>query len=158
MPLYNYSFDVKYKSIENELKEKHDENSEYTIENVENICNELYQQELLNAFGFDDESEWEDNSERQEQMYDELWEVFSAYDSFHSFLQKFKEKYKETLECINIYVEDEDKNEDEKFNKYVLPLLFSYETFHSFHKCIKDVYTLNCITDENMNLLLESVL
>ncbi len=53
---YLFDFDVKYKSIENELKEKiaartETSDDDYTLEDVENICDELYRYELMSVFG-----------------------------------------------------------------------------------------------------------
>jgi hypothetical protein len=68
---------------------------------------------------------------------DAIYEKFKDNEQFQSILTKGKEKYQSTMPIM-------------MDNCSVLVLLFEYNSFEYFHKCLKDLFNNNEITDDNL--------
>ena len=122
--MYNTTLQVKYKQIEKELKEKYidSEDEDYSQENIETICNELYKHEYLLAFDCGEEY----NETVINTIVEELWQKMINYEPF---LQTFS------------LLKTEKKNPffNEQSNDFIqFCFLFSHPYFDKMHPCICD--------------------
>jgi len=108
MQTYNTDLKVNYKTIEEELvqKVKSGTVTDYTLENVYHICNEVFHNELYNVFGINHDEEYEVVGDAIMKLWEN--ENIQANAMFVQFV------HSET----NFFT------------------LFAYNTFHQFHKCI----------------------
>lgn len=74
-------------------------------------------------------------------VQDDIYEKFKNNEKFKNILTKAKEIYQK-----NIPIEMD--------NPMVLVLLFEYNTFECFHKCLKDLFNNKDISNENFNEML----
>ena len=152
--MYNTQFKVKYNDIEQELmnklknktSEEYKENTddpevnehEYSSQDVLDICNKLYRDELLSVFGAKD------------LMDDKIDKGINyVYDIIIT-----NEKFKKLIcDMEKIYIDEFYKNEELNFEKQdcvkqlVLISLFSQYLFHITHKCICQQIELGRIDD-----------
>jgi hypothetical protein len=117
--MYDIIFEVKYNSIENELLQKiKNGEKEYSIEDVLDICGELYCYEFLSVFKCDTFEDKKIND-----IMKDLWEKFKNEHTILIMMDKMKHK--------NYYHMDIDK--------YILfTSLFSFDTFYIIHFYIRD--------------------
>lgn len=137
--MYNTQFKVKYNEIEDELLHKlkdktpeeyvenPDEEHEYSSQDVLDICNKLYRDELLSVFGAEDLSD--DNIDKG-MLY--VFENMMMNDNFKEIINEM-----ETI-LINSFLKTEEVTPEKQDSlKYLLLLtLFSQHLFHITHKCI----------------------
>lgn len=118
---YNINAPVKYHEIEEELCKKVDDrdnqqldDDDYTKEDVLDICDHLFREELLGAFFLDayDESELG-------KCFEYLFEIMMKNESFNRIVR-------------NVNVE----RNDEEFLKINFVSLFSKDSFYITHKCV----------------------
>ena len=74
-------------------------------------------------------------------VQDDIYEKFKNNEKFKNILTKAKEIYQK-----NIPIEMD--------NPMVLVLLFEYNTFECFHKCLKDLFNNKDISNENFTEML----
>lgn len=129
--MYNTQFKVKYNEIEEELiyklKVNNSQEYEYSDQDVLDICNKLYRDELLSVFGAED------------LLDDKIDKGMSyVYD-----IMITNEKFKEVInELITLYTDKFLKNEEyssekqESLRQLILISLFSQYLFHITHKCV----------------------
>lgn len=128
--MYNTQFQVKYNNIEQELLincEKNKE-SEYTKQDVLDICDKLYRDELSSVF-LGTETDIDTNSIDYINA-----EIIKLYDTTLIYTQ-IKYLIKEVSEtCFGNII----KNEESKktIEHIILNALFSRQLFHITHKCI----------------------
>lgn len=144
--MYNTQFKVKYNDIEEELIHKLKNNTtehEYTSQDVLDICNKLYRDELATVFS-------------AENITDDIIDKGIKYVSDIMITNtKFKEIIEELNEfCMNEYTKNEEiSNEEmESIKHLTLLFLFSQNMFYITHKCICQQIELGLIDD---NLLVE---
>jgi len=149
--MYNTQFKVKYKDIEDELlhklkvktpqdyEENSDEEHEYSSQDVIDICNKLYRDELFSVFGAEDLAE-DKIDEGMTYVYDIMMK---------------NEKFKETInEMANLsseqFLKDEEisSEKQESLRKLILISLFSQQLFHIMHKCVCQQIELGIIDNE----------
>ena len=115
--MYNIDFCVKYKSIEEDLLEKIKNGEQcYTRNDVFDICNELYQHELLSVFkanSLDDPL--------LEQNVLNVWNIVKLKTEFITILKAYRER----IPFCNDFVDDRE-----------FVGLLNYDTFFLIHKCI----------------------
>ena len=137
--MYNTQFKVKYNEIEEELihklkdktpeecAENPDEEHEYSSQDVLDICNKLYRDELLSVFGAEDLSD--DNIDKG-MLY--VFDNMMMNDRFKEMMNEM-----ETILINQILQKEEVTPEKQDSLKYLLLLtLFSQHLFHITHKCI----------------------
>ncbi len=129
--IYDLNFEVKYASIEKDLKEKikngenqykNDEN-EYSEQDVEDICFNLYNHEFLKIF-YCDQFTGGIINERMENLWCKM--------DKDVLLLELMEKIRNSVYC-GTYVD--------KFMLFCC--LFSYDSLHLFHKYIKESFSVN---------------
>ena len=129
--MYNTQFKVKYNDIKEELthklklpeyKETSDEEYEYTIEDILDICDKLYRDELLSVFDAED-------------IMDD--KVDNGLRYVCDIMMK-NEKFKEIIdEITRLYISDDVSLEQQETMKQIIIIsLFSQQLFHIMHKCI----------------------
>ena len=149
MKKYNIDFDVKYKIIEKDFKEKilRGENKnkynkeDYDIDDVETLCNELYRHEYQSVFFYDENSyEKIEKDKNIPTVVGYLWNLLSVYEPFYKIFSLFKEsKLRE-----NIFSDKDD---------VIFSGMFCYEMFDVLHLCICDLLKTQSITSEHLDEL-----
>lgn len=149
--MYNTQFKVKYNDIEDELlhklkvktpqeyEENSDEEHEYSTDDVIDICNKLYRDELLSVFGAEDLT---DDKIDKGMIY--IYDIMMKND-------KFKETINEMANLSsNQFLKDEEITSEklESLRQLILISLFSQHLFHITHKCICQQIEVGIIDDE----------
>jgi hypothetical protein len=122
--MYDTQFKVKYYEIEQELLTKCEKNqeSEYTKEDVLDICDKLYKDELISVFlGNTNEEIYDLIIDNINDNIKELYNTILVNTQFKQLIEEVSETCFEKKETIN-YI--------------VLFALFSHQLFHLTHKCI----------------------
>lgn len=153
--MYNTQFKVKYNDIEEELihklkvhkftktpqeyEENSDEEHEYSNQDVIDICNKLYRDELLSVFGVEELAD-DKIDEGMKYVYD---------------IMMTNDKFKETInEMANLsseqFLKDEEitSEKQESLRQLILISLFSQHLFHITHKCVCQQIEVGIIDDE----------
>jgi hypothetical protein len=124
--MYNTQFKVKYNDIEqeliNKLKEEQDDN-DYCTQDVLDICNKLYRDELLSVFGLDD---LDDDKLNQSMNY--VYDTMIKNEQFKQLVVDMEEKY------FKEFITNQEKQDS--IRQVILISLFSQHIFHIIHKCI----------------------
>ena len=127
--MYDTKIIVKYYDIENELLDifsKKKDECDYTKEDIHDICNKLYRDELLTVFGletFDDVALL--------CKLDIIYTKMNKNDEFKQILNEVAEQcLKEILTFNNNY------EKENAIKNIILTNLCSQDLFHMFHKCI----------------------
>ena len=148
--MYNIQFDVKYYDIETELldklKTKHEmgavninydeEVEEYTSQDVIDICEKLYKDELLTVFNVDD---IEDN--RILLTIQEIFKIMQTNSDFHTTLNEIKSQ------IIHDTSSNIGTNVSLNTNEFIFFTMFSHQMFHITHKCICQMLSSGTIDD-----------
>jgi len=148
--MYNTGFKVKYNDIEQELinklknktseeyKENTDNEHEYSSQDVLDICNKLYRDELLSVFGAKDLMD-----DKIDKGINYVYDIIITNESFKQIINEIEKLYNDEFY----------KNEESNFEKQdcvkqlVLISLFSQYLFHITHKCICQQIELGRIDD-----------
>jgi hypothetical protein len=148
---YNTQFKVKYNDIEKELihklknktpeeyEENPDEEHEYSAEDVLDICNKLYRDELLSVFGADD---FVDDKIDLGMKY--VFEKMCTNTEFHKIIEEM------TQLCINTFLQNEQIDEQKLLDlkQMIIITLFSQHVFYITHKCVCQQIEVGTIDDE----------
>ena len=129
--MYNTQFKVKYNDIKEELthnlksseyKETSDEEYAYTVNDILDICDKLYRDELLSVFDAED-------------IMDD--KVDNGLRYVYDIMMK-NEKFKEIIdEMTRLYISDDVSLEQQETMKQIIIIsLFSQQLFYIMHKCI----------------------
>jgi len=148
--MYNTGFKVKYNDIEQELinklknktseeyKENTDNEHEYSSQDVLDICNKLYRDELLSVFGAKDLMD-----DKIDKGINYVYDIIITNEAFKQIINEIEKLYNDEFY----------KNEESNFEKQdcvkqlVLISLFSQYLFHITHKCICQQIELGAIDD-----------
>ena len=125
--MYNTKFQVKYNDIEKELMSKIDLDKEcsYSYQDVLDVCNKLYRDELLSAFGLE-YFENENMNEMLANVYDKMMtniEFKEIIDNISNF-------------CFKDFFLKKEENEESIKKQIILTSLFSQNLFFITHKCV----------------------
>jgi len=149
--MYNTQFKVKYKDIEDELlhklkvktpqdyEENSDEEHEYSSQDVIDICNKLYRDELFSVFGVDN------------LIDDKIDKGINYVYNIMMTNEKFKEIINEMSNLSsNEFLEDKEitPEKQESLRQLILISLFSQQLFHIMHKCICQQIEIGIIDNE----------
>ena len=135
--MYNTQFNVKYYDIKEELTMKlkcETEEYEYSVDDVMDICNKLYRDELLSVF-------WAENfmDDKLDNGLKYVYETMMKNDKFKDIID----------ELTRIYVTvDGALAEEGKLDQIITISLFSQPLFHITHKCICQQLDKNEIDDD----------
>jgi len=125
--MYNTKFQVKYNDIEKELMSKLDLDKEcsYSYQDVLDVCNKLYRDELLSVFGLE-YFENENMNEMLANVYDKMMtniEFKEIIDNISNF-------------CFKDLFFKKEENEESIKQQIILTTLFSQNLFFITHKCV----------------------
>ncbi len=152
---YNTQFKVKYNDIEQELihklknripeeyQENSDDEHEYSTQDVLDICNKLYRDELLSVFGAEDLTD-----DKIDNGIKYVNNIMMTNDNFKQIIE----------EMANLSINEFDKNQTvsneqkESLKQLILIGLFSQNIFYITHQCICQQIEVGTIDD---NLLVE---
>ena len=125
--MYDTSFIVKYKSIEEELIHKTNTSEQiYTEDDVYTICEELYRHELTTVF------QMQDNNTKMQDTITFLWDKMQLHDNFMEVISAWRTKIllDAAIPDIECFV-----------------LLFNYDFFFLLHLCICE-----CLENKPINV------
>jgi hypothetical protein len=134
--MYNTQFKVKYYDIKEELTMKlkcETEEYEYSVDDVEDICNKLYRDELLSVF-------WAENfmDDKLDNGLNYVYETMMKNDKFKAIIDELTRIYE---------VVDGALAEEGRLDQLITISLFSQPMFHITHKCICQQLDKNEIDD-----------
>lgn len=134
--MYNTEFIVKYNDIEQEILNKYSETKEYSVDDILDICDKLYQDELLSVFGAKD-------------ILDDKIDLGMKhiYTSLRTNTQ-FNQLIDELSEIGFKKMPDKNDNDKENIRKLLLFVLFSKDLFYITHKLVCQHIKTNIISDE----------
>jgi hypothetical protein len=146
--MYNTVFKVKYYDIEKELLHKlnvknpetnSDEEYEYSNQDVLDICNKLYRDELLSVFGAEDLSD--DNLDKGMSY---VYEIMMINERFKEIINEME------TTLINGFIKNDDiiPDKQESLRQLILISLFSQHLFHIMHKCICQQIELGMVDND----------
>lgn len=147
--MYNSSFIVKYHDIQEELLEKNKTTLVYDDEDILNVCDKLYRDELSSVFYADDILD-----DKIDQGYQFVYNKLMLNQQFKSIISEMKK----IIIDKNISYDNFGKVVNEKNDNYVFFIvltLFSKDLFYLTHKCICQQFTLEIIEDDLLSQLLE---
>jgi hypothetical protein len=125
--MYNTKFKVKYNDIEKELLSQEDlvKQYNYSSQDIMDICNKLYRDELLSVFGL----EYFENDKMNEIM-------INVYDKMMTNIE-FKNIIDAILQfCFKDFFLNKEEKEESIKKQIILTTLFSQHLFYITHKCI----------------------
>lgn len=128
---YNTTFEVKYFDIYKELteKKKNENNDEYSLEDILDVCNKLYMDEYASVFYAEDILD-----DKIDIGMRKVLELMKENESFVSFLNEiYGELFGYDKE---LYDNNNNKQNNEDNQYYVFLSLFNYETFYLIHKIV----------------------
>jgi len=143
--MYNTNFVVKYHDIQEELLEKNKTTLEYEDQDILDICDKLYRDELCSVFYAEDILD-----DKIDQGYKFVYDKMIL-----------NERFKSVISEINKILSD--KNISDIFSKegndncdfFILLTLFSKDLFYLTHKCIYQQFTLATIDNNLLSKFLE---
>jgi hypothetical protein len=147
--IYNTDFKVKYHDIEQELLEKNKSTSEYNNQDILDICEKLYRDELISVFN-------------AENLYDDKID-FGMKDVYNKLIlniefNNFFEEMKNILfthESINTpeLTDDQRINFTNNSDFIILLSLFSQPNFYITHTCICQQLKSGIINNDLLHVL-----
>jgi hypothetical protein len=146
--MYNTNFIVKYYYIQEELLEKNKKALEYDDQDILDVCDKLYRDELCSVFYTDDILD-----DKIDQGYKFVYDKMILNEQFKSIISEINN----ILSDKNIS-DDFSKEKDEQKDNYeffILLTLFSKDMFYLTHKCICQQFTLGTIDNDLLSQLLE---
>jgi hypothetical protein len=147
---YNTNFDVKYFDIYKELTEKkgkekeiHENDCEYSFDDITDICSKLYIDEYASVFNAEDVLD-----DKIDIGLRKLLELMKENKDFVSFLGEIHEKIFGSNKELN----DHDHVDVEKEKEYYIFLsLFNYDTFYLVHKIICSQIKTSSVSNDMLN-------
>jgi len=146
--MYNTNFIVKYYYIQEELLEKNKKALEYDDQDILDVCDKLYRDELCSVFFTDDILD-----DKIDQGYKFVYDKMILNEQFKSIISEINN----ILSDKNIS-DDFSKEKDEQKDNYeffIILTLFSKDMFYLTHKCICQQFTLGTIDNDLLSQLLE---
>ena len=128
--MYNTKYECRYHKDNIFL-----DTDDITDEEKNYIRNILYREDLLNIFGIDTNNEFDIFNDILSEVYEKVKE--------NHFLKDCMIKVSSTLFCQN--------------PEFGLCLLYSYDFMHLTHNCISEYFDKGTISEENINLLNDSI-
>jgi len=146
--MYNTVFKVKYYDIEKELIDKlnvknpetnSDEEYDYSNQDVLDICNKLYRDELLSVFGAEDLSD-----DKLDKGMSYVYEIMMINVRFKEIINEME------TTLINGFIKNDDiiPDKQESLRQLILISLFSQHLFHIMHKCICQQIELGMVDND----------
>lgn len=145
--MYNTQFKVKYHDIEEELIQRfndktriiNEDDYNYTLEDIYDICSKLYRDELLTVFGVEDLIDDKINT-----CLKYINEKMITHNDFNGILDDMFQNYiKQIFENTEL-----NKEKEEGIRLLILISLFSQPIFYITHKCICQYFETGLIDNE----------
>lgn len=130
--MYNTNFIVKYHDIKNDLllKIQNGNCDDYNVEDIENICNKLYRDELISVFFADNLMD-----DKIDNGIKYISQILISNSEFEKVLIELREKYISYMS--DILINSENNADNERNIDFIIFLnLFSNNIFYITHKCI----------------------
>jgi hypothetical protein len=127
---------VKYNDIQEELLKNNNDESEYSNEDILDICNKLYRDELVSVFYADDLLD-----DKIDSGMKYILEKMLENNDFKLLTNEAIVKFKNS--CIE--EEEEGEERENNFKMILILTMFSQECFYLFHRCICQQLTLGII-------------
>ena len=137
--MYNTNFIVKYNDIQEELLKNNNDESEYSNEDILDICNKLYRDELVSVFYADDLLD-----DKIDSGMKYILEKMLENNDFKLLTNEAIVKFKNS--CIE--EEEEGEERENNFKMILILTMFSQECFYLFHRCICQQLTLGIIDSD----------
>lgn len=142
--MYNTKFIVKYHDIQRELIEKNEFTSEYDNQDILDICDKLYRDELCSVFYADDILD-----DKIDQGYKLVYDKMILNEQFKSVIFEMNNFISKTN------IDDCSEEQTDNYDFFILLTLFSKDLFYLTHKCICQQFILETIDNDLLVLLLE---
>ena len=143
--MYNTNFIVKYHDIQSELIEKNNNTSEYDNQDIIDVCDKLYRDEICSVFYADDILD-----DKIDQGYKFVYDKMILNEQFKSVIFEMNNFISKT----NI-LDDCSQEQPDNYDFFILLTLFSKDLFYLTHKCICQQFTLGTIDNDLLSQLLE---
>ena len=139
---YNTNFNVKYHDIQKELLNKNNITCHFDNQDILDVCDKLYRDELCSVFYADDILD-----DKIDQGYKLVYDKMILNQQFKSIICELN-NFLSKLDLLDI-----SSNENTDF--FILLTLFSKDLFYLTHKCICQQFTLGTIDNELLSQLLQ---
>jgi hypothetical protein len=143
---YLINAEVKYHQIKQDLLTNIENGEkEYSTEDVNNICDRLFIEELTNVFNAEDIMD-----DKIDKGIRQIFEILKSNNEFVSMFNEYLQKN------IKYYyensMEEEQKGMDEYLSEYMIHCLFSQKMFYITHKIVCQYLKNKMIDEELFNL------
>ena len=140
---YNIYFDVKYKRIENDLREKYKEKEE-EHEDIDTVIEQLYIHELSSVLSVSIDVDNFPPPECQDTL-STCWDLVKDQPEFMELMQLVKDNHV----ALQFFVNDVET---------LFIIFFSFDLFHALHPCLCDRMHGKPISGSSLQLLREAIL
>jgi hypothetical protein len=149
--MYNTNFVVKYHDIQEELLEKNKTTLEYEDQDILDICDKLYRDELCSVFYAEDILD-----DKIDQGYKFVYDKIILNEQFKSVISEINKILSDKNISDVFSNEQNEQNEpSDNYDFFILLTLFSKDLFYLTHKCICQQFTLATIDDDLLSKFLE---
>lgn len=159
---YNTNFNVKYHDIQKELLNKNNITCHFDNQDILDVCDKLYRDELCSVFYADDILD-----DKIDQGYKFVYDKMILNQQFKSIICELN-NFLSKLDLLDISSNENsnensndnsneysNENSNENSNFFILLTLFSKDLFYLTHKCICQQFTLGYIDNELLSQLLQ---
>jgi hypothetical protein len=146
--MYNTNFVVKYHDIQEELLEKNKTTLEYEDQDILDICDKLYRDELCSVFYAEDILD-----DKIDQGYKFVYDKMILNDRFKSVILEIN-KILSDKNISDVFSKEQNEQND-NCDFFILLTLFSKDLFYLTHKCICQQFTLATIDNDLLSKFLE---
>ena len=143
--MYNTNFVVKYHDIQEELLEKNKTTLEYEDQDILDICDKLYRDELCSVFYAEDILD-----DKIDQGYKFVYDKMILNERFKSVISEINKILSDKK-----ISDDFSKEENDNYDFFIFLTLFSKDLFYLTHKCICQQFTLATIDNDLLVQFLE---
>jgi hypothetical protein len=149
--MYNTNFVVKYHDIQEELLEKNKTTLEYEDQDILDICDKLYRDELCSVFYAEDILD-----DKIDQGYKFVYDKMILNERFKSVISEINKILSDKNISDGFSKEENEQNEqNDNYDFFILLTLYSKELFYFTHKCICQQFTLATIDNDLLVQFLE---
>lgn len=155
--MYNTNFVVKYHDIQEELLEKNKTTLEYEDQDILDICDKLYRDELCSVFYAEDILD-----DKIDQGYKFVYDKMILNERFKSVISEINKILSDKNISDGFSKEENEQTEqteqteqNDNYDFFILLTLFSKDLFYLSHKCICQQFTLATIDNDLLVQFLE---
>jgi hypothetical protein len=149
--MYNTNFVVKYHDIQEELLVKNKTTLEYEDQDILDICDKLYRDELCSVFYAEDILD-----DKIDQGYKFVYDKMILNERFKSVISEINKILNDkNISDVFSKEENEQNEQNDNYDFFILLTLFSKDLFYLTHKCICQQFTLATINNDLLLKFLE---